>query len=111
MNVFLQRAQQLLDTAQSGPATVEMTVLIAPDGALQLCADSDWPLDSLARERGAHSAYRVTAHNGRVRVEGRQGLTRCLLESPSTGASVSKALPNPSGSGPSAPWFPAPAWL
>ncbi len=78
---FAQRAQELLEAALAGPASTEMTVLIAHDGAIQLCADSDWPLDSLARERGARSAYRVSARNGGVRVEGREGLRTCLLES------------------------------
>ena len=58
-----------------------MTVLIGADGALQLCADSDWPLESLARERGAEAAYRVTTQGAAVRVEGRHGLHTCLLES------------------------------
>jgi hypothetical protein len=58
-----------------------MTVLIGQDGGIQLCADSDWPLDSLARERGARAAYRVTTHGAMVRVEGREGLRTCVLES------------------------------
>lgn len=56
-------------------------MLIGQDGAIQLCADSDWPLESLARERGARAAYRVSSHPGGVRVEGREGLRTCLLES------------------------------
>jgi hypothetical protein len=78
---FAQRAQELLEAAVSGPAVSEMTVLIGHDGAIQLCADSDWPLDSLARERGARSAYRVSSSKGGVRVEGREGLRTCVLES------------------------------
>jgi hypothetical protein len=82
---FAQRAQELLEAAVAGPAVSEMTVLIGDDGAIQLCADSDWPLDSLARERGARSAYRVRSHQDGVRVEGREegreGLRTCILES------------------------------
>jgi hypothetical protein len=78
---FAQRAQELLEAAVAGPCGSEMTVLISPDGAIQLCADSDWPLESLARERGAQSAYRVSSHKGGVRVEGREGLRTCVLES------------------------------
>ncbi len=77
---FAQRAQELLEAAVSGPATAEMTVLIGHDGTIQLCADSDWPLDSLARERGAKSAYRVRPHRGGVRVEGCEGFQTCVLE-------------------------------
>jgi hypothetical protein len=80
---FLQRAQELLEMALAGPASCEMTVLIGQDGAIQLCADSDWPLDSLARERGARAAYRVRSHQGAIRVEGREGLRTCVLESSS----------------------------
>lgn len=78
---FAQRAQELLEAAVRGPMVSEMTVLIGHDGAIALCADSDWPLESLARERGARSAFRVSAGRGGVRVEGREGLLRCVLES------------------------------
>ncbi|MEO5925170.1 MAG: hypothetical protein ABIR70_15220 [Bryobacteraceae bacterium] len=78
---FAQRAQDLLEAAVNGPTVSEMTVLISHDGAIHLCADSDWPLDSLARERGARSAYRVSSNKGGVRVEGREGLRTCVLES------------------------------
>jgi hypothetical protein len=77
---FAQRAQELLEAAVLGPAVSEMTVLIGQDGAILLCSDSDWPLDSLARERGAHSAYRISSHRGGVRVEGREGPRSCSLE-------------------------------
>jgi hypothetical protein len=56
-------------------------VLIGHDGAVQLCVDSDWPLESLARERGARTVYRVRSHHGAVRVEGREGFRTCVLES------------------------------
>ena len=77
---FAQRAQELLETAISGPVGSELTVLIGEDGAIQLCANSDWPLESLARERGARAAYRVRSDHAGVRVEGREGLRTCLLE-------------------------------
>jgi hypothetical protein len=79
---FAQRAQELLDAALAGPGTSEMTVLIGNDGAVGLCVDSDWPLDSLVRERGAQAAYRVQFRGGAVRVEGREGFRTCVLESP-----------------------------
>ena len=81
MTGFAQRAQELLEAALNAPVASEMTILIGSDGALRLCSDSDWPLDSLARERGAQAAYRVSARNGSVRVEGRQGMHTCVLES------------------------------
>lgn len=68
-----------------------MTILIASDGAIRMCAESDWPLDSLARERGARAAFRVTEHQGRVSVMGREGPHTCFLESRSQQA-VSRLL-------------------
>jgi hypothetical protein len=83
---FAQRAQELLEAAIAGPAGSEMTVLIGQDGALQLCngsecQGSEWPLEALARERGARAAYRVTSQGNKVRVEGREGMRTCVLES------------------------------
>jgi hypothetical protein len=57
-----------------------MTILIGRDGGIQMCADSDWPLDSLMLERAARTGYRVSTRRGSVRVEGREGLRRCVLE-------------------------------
>jgi hypothetical protein len=45
-----------------------------------MCADSDWPLDSLMLDRGARAGYRVSPRGRSVRVEGREGSRRCLLE-------------------------------
>jgi hypothetical protein len=84
---FAQDAQSLLDAATAatshGEACSEMTILIGQDGGIHMLADSDWPLDSLARLHGTRSAYRVSESRGAVRVEGREGGQRCLLESQS----------------------------
>jgi hypothetical protein len=87
VNGFAEQAQNLMDAAlaalERGESCDEMkvmTVLIGPDGGIQMCADSDWPLDSLMLDRGARTGYRVTPRSGSVRVEGREGLQRCLLE-------------------------------
>jgi len=84
VNEFAEQAQNLLDAALAalnrGESCQEMTVLIARDGAIQMCTDSDWPLDSLMLDRGARTGYRVSPRRGSVRVEGREGLRRCVLE-------------------------------
>ena len=84
MSRFAEHAQQLLDAATGavarGENCSEMTVLITSDGGIQLCVDSDWPLDTLALDRGARAAYRVTSQRGSVRVEGQEGSRRCVLE-------------------------------
>ena len=61
-----------------------MTILIGQTGAIEMIANSDWPLESLARERGAKSAYRVSEHRGRVQVEACEGSRTCTLEARST---------------------------
>ena len=82
-----EQARNILDAAESasrsGQACTEMTILIGPEGHIRMVADSDWPLESLARHHGAQSAYRVSEETGRIRVEGRDGMRRCLLESSS----------------------------
>jgi len=82
-----EQARNILDAAESasrsGQACTEMTILIGPEGHIRRVADSDWPLESLARHHGARSAYRVSEETGRIRVEGRDGARRCLLESSS----------------------------
>lgn len=89
------QARNILDAAESasrsGQACTEMTILIGPEGHIRMVADSDWPLESLARHHGAQSAYRVSEETGRIRVEGRDGMRRCLLES-SSPARVARLL-------------------
>ncbi len=90
-----EQARNILDAAESasrsGQACTEMTILIGPEGHIHMVADSDWTLESLARHHGAQSAYRVSEETGRIRVEGRDGMRRCLLES-SSPARVARLL-------------------
>ena len=80
---------------ERGESCQEMTVLISREGGIQLCSDSDWPLDSLMLDRGARTGYRVSPRRGSVRVEGREGLRRCVLEatSPTSHLKVGYARP------------------
>ena len=55
-----------------------VTLLVDSGGGLTLL-NSDWPLEALARERGARAAYRVHDRAGRLFVEGRAGAHACLL--------------------------------
>jgi hypothetical protein len=77
---FAQQAETILAAAESAGECSPMTILLGPNG-IRMIADSDWPLDSLLWHHGASTAYRVTEHRGRVRVEGREGTRRCVLES------------------------------
>jgi hypothetical protein len=80
-----EQAREIMDAAESasqrGQVCSEMTILIGPQGQIRMLADSDWPLDSLVWHHGAQSAYRVSERTGSIRVEGRDGTHRCLLES------------------------------
>lgn len=83
MDEFLANAGQLLESAQAaGGAAAEspVSILIGHNGAIRAVSASDWPLDSLAREYGARMAYRISRSGRMVRVEGRHGARRCLLE-------------------------------
>jgi len=80
-----EHAHEIMDAAENasrqGQVCSEMTILISPQGNIRMVADSDWPLDSLVWHHGAQSAYRVSERTGSIRVEGRDGTRRCLLES------------------------------
>src|ERR1700730_8104549 len=73
-------ALEALNRGESCETMAVMTVLIGRDGGIEMCADSDWPLDSLMLDRGARTGYRVSPRRGSVRVEGREGSRRCVLE-------------------------------
>jgi hypothetical protein len=71
----------ILTAAESAGSPSNMTILIGPQGAIHMIADSDWPLDSLTWHHGARTAYRVSEQSGSVRVEGREGSRTCVMES------------------------------
>lgn len=80
MSSFAENASRILDAAESAGSSSDLTILLGADG-IRLIADSDWPLDSLLWHHGAMSAYRVTRRRGSIRVEGRDGSRKCVLES------------------------------
>ena len=71
----------ILIAAESAGSGSNMTILINQEGAIHMIADSDWPLDSLTWHHGAKTAYRVSEQSGSVRVEGREGMRTCVMES------------------------------
>ncbi|HVO96988.1 MAG TPA: hypothetical protein VMT15_02935 [Bryobacteraceae bacterium] len=81
MSRFTDDALNILDAAESAAACSHTTILIGQDGHIHMIADSDWPLDSLKLHHGARTAYRVSQHQGSVRVEAREGNRRCVMES------------------------------
>src|SRR5271170_755910 len=77
----------LLETAEqavgAGNVASDMTILISQQGGIHMIAGSDWPLDSLQSHHGARTAYRVSEHCSKVRVEGREGGRTCVFETES----------------------------
>jgi hypothetical protein len=71
----------ILEAAEASGSSSNMTILIGNDGHIKMFADSDWPLDSLSWHHGAKTAYRVSEQCGSVRVEGREGMRTCMMES------------------------------
>lgn len=80
MSRFAEQAEEIFHAAESAGSTSDLTILLGDNG-IRMIADSDWPLDSLLWHHGAKTAYRVTERRGTVRVEGREGGMRCVMES------------------------------
>lgn len=85
---FVENAMKLMDAAetavQTGQTPSHLTILLGCEGGMRMIADSDWTLDALQTYHGASAVYRVSQKQERLRVEGREGLRRCMFESPST---------------------------
>lgn len=106
MDEFLANAGQLLESARAAGGAegtggaqggMPLAILIGQDGSIRAVSGSDWPLESLAREHGARMAYRISRSGRTVRVEGRHGMRRCLLEAeaPAHGAQQRAGGRNP----------------
>jgi hypothetical protein len=85
VDVFLQHACELLETAESAArhreTLSETTVLVRADGGIHMVVGSDWSLESLTRHHGAVAGYRVRESQGTVELEGRAGYRECRLKS------------------------------
>ncbi|HLH38239.1 MAG TPA: hypothetical protein VKX39_03750 [Bryobacteraceae bacterium] len=90
MSGFAQQAEEIFRAAESAGSASDLTILLGESG-IRVIADSDWPLDSLLWHHGAKTAYRVSERCGTIRVEGRQGAARCLIESRTPGG-IARAL-------------------
>jgi hypothetical protein len=81
---FLRDGQSLLEAARGAAGWDQpdgpLAILVGRDGSIRAVAGSDWPLESLAAEYGARAVYRVSRSGGRVRVEGRSGGRKLVLE-------------------------------
>ena len=63
-------------------------------GGIRMVANSDWPLESLARESGAEMAYRVSVNGTHVSVDGLSQGRRCSVQSEPPAAMFRRLLPD-----------------
>ncbi len=84
MSLLEQTAAQLFEAAETavelGEAASDCTVLVTPEGAVTIVTEPGWSLDALAGERGAKAAFRIFRGREAIRVEGRAGRRRCVIE-------------------------------
>jgi hypothetical protein len=96
---FLENAESILRTAevaqQAGQPVSDLTILYGPHGGIDVIANSDWPLDRLAAERGAKALYRVSQHGDTIRVDGLAGFRTCRLETEKAGSVARRLLGGP----------------
>jgi hypothetical protein len=80
---LVENARRLAEVAQSREAGESVwTCMIGPEGGIEMIASADEPLDAMMLTRGARAVWRVRRERGVVRVEGRMGRVRCLIEQP-----------------------------
>ena len=85
MSLFWDNAARIMEAAVAAAGvgfgvSESMTVLIGREGGMHLLPNNDWPLDRLAKERGAQMAYRVSQTDDRISVNALNGFTKCRLE-------------------------------
>ena len=99
MGPFLQDAESILNAARSAAGATanptDFTILIGPEGAILMLAESDWPLASLESHYGARTLYRVSQASDRITVEGRSGLARCRLQAENPQAVARRLVAGP----------------
>jgi hypothetical protein len=80
---ILENTRRIFDTAMAAGHASEdnVAIVVGHDGCLRMFCNSDWPLDSLAREHGARESYLVTRRRGNLRVEGHDAGQTCVLQS------------------------------
>ncbi len=81
MSRFLDDANEIFEAASAVvDASPALTILIHPRGGIHIVDGAESPIESLQAQHGCGTAFRVTRQAGSVRVEGRNGMSRCVLE-------------------------------
>ena len=80
MSSLLRQAEDILEIACSAQSPESFNLLWTADGGLRLIAGGEWSIAAMRAEYGARAVFRVQQRKGIVRVEGQDGVERCLLE-------------------------------
>ena len=93
MSFLADNARRLAAVAHSREANESVwTFLVGPEGGIEMLSGADEPLDAMVLTRGARAVWRVRREKGIVRVEGRMGRERCVIEEPLEEAGGDRAV-------------------
>jgi len=74
---FRRLTEQLVEIAQAGAESCDLTILVDAAGGIFISSVSDWPLDRLTAERGAEAGWRIRRRRTGVWIEACTGARRC----------------------------------
>jgi hypothetical protein len=80
VGTFLQRAEEILETAFHGENDQDILIVMERQGGMRVLESAGWTLPAAAAEYGASAVYHVERRRETVRVEGFCGNERCLLQ-------------------------------
>jgi hypothetical protein len=93
VSFLVDNARRLAEVAQNQDSGEPVwTFMIGPEGGIEMVRGADEPLDTFLLSRGARAAWRVRRERGVIRVEGRMGRERCLIEQPFPGDGSPQSL-------------------
>jgi hypothetical protein len=78
---LLRRTEDILDIATAGEGrNQDLLILVDHRGGMRILDPAGWSFGGLDAEFGANAVYKVERREGSVRVEGRAGAERCLVQ-------------------------------
>ena len=92
MNGLVGFAAEILEIATHGEGCLDSAIVVERQGGLRIVDAGGWSLGGLRAEYGASAVYHIERTSATVRVEGRDGRQRCVIEQ-STGGRVLDSLP------------------
>jgi len=103
VGAFLQRAEDILDTAFHGECDQDILIVLERQGGMRMIESGGWTLPAAAAEFGAEAVFHVRRCGETVRVEGFSGTERCLLQRKSPRTVLGLGMPGFPASGPRQP--------